>query len=169
MSHDFKLKRLATRSLDAALEKARHYRDLNQPEEAESICRDILAEDPDHQVALKILGLALTDRLADFKVGLFEEAIGVFSKLQHEFDRIYHQGVAWERLAKAHLRRNEAHSALTSLEHALAAYQRAEEIGPADSPDAILRWNCCVRMIECHPSLTEAMESEHSHAPGLGD
>ena len=41
----FELKRLPRASLDAALAKAEHYRDLNQPEEAESICRDVLDVD----------------------------------------------------------------------------------------------------------------------------
>ena len=41
----FELKRLPHASLDAAIAKAEHYRDLNQPEEAESICRDVLDVD----------------------------------------------------------------------------------------------------------------------------
>ena len=51
-----RLKRLGTRNLHAALEKAEKYRALNEPEEAESICRDILSEDPVHQDALRTLG-----------------------------------------------------------------------------------------------------------------
>jgi hypothetical protein len=33
------------------------YRYPNEPEEAESICRDILAIDPQNQLALRLLGL----------------------------------------------------------------------------------------------------------------
>ena len=57
------LKRLPAKNLEAALAKAAHYRDLNQPEEAESICRDVLDVEPKNQVALRLLGLALTDQL----------------------------------------------------------------------------------------------------------
>ena len=38
--------------MPAALEKALRYRLLNEPVEAESICRDVLEVDPDNQAAL---------------------------------------------------------------------------------------------------------------------
>jgi len=41
-----------------------HYRYLNQADEAESICRDILAVDAENQMALRQLGLALTDQFS---------------------------------------------------------------------------------------------------------
>ena len=56
------LKPLGARNLETAITLAKHYRDLNQPEEAESICRDILAMAPDNDDAWRTLGLALTDR-----------------------------------------------------------------------------------------------------------
>src|SRR5215467_7777918 len=59
------LKRLSPNGLDTALAKAEHYRDLNQPDEAESICRDVLDVAPDHARAIRTLGLALTDRFPD--------------------------------------------------------------------------------------------------------
>ena len=45
----FELKPLSREAFPAALEKAERYRLLNEPLEAESICRDILAVDPDNQ------------------------------------------------------------------------------------------------------------------------
>jgi hypothetical protein len=42
------LKRILPSGIDAALGKADRYRELNQPAEAESVCRDVLAIDPDH-------------------------------------------------------------------------------------------------------------------------
>jgi len=44
------------------LTKAERYRLLNEPEEAESICRDILDVDPTHEAALVNFLLALTDQ-----------------------------------------------------------------------------------------------------------
>ena len=77
----FELKRLPHASLDAAIAKAEHYRDLNQPEEAESICRDVIDIDAAYARAWKLLGLALTDRFASGRVGLLEEAIQAFERL----------------------------------------------------------------------------------------
>jgi tetratricopeptide (TPR) repeat protein len=163
------LKRLTTQNLEAALAKASTYRDLNQPEEAESICRDVLDVDPDNQHALRVLGLALTDRFGSAWVGLFEEATEVFERLATEYERVYYGGIAWERSAKAHLERNEAHSAVTSLEHAMALFERAEELGPKDSPDPILRYNRCVRLLTTHPQLIAAARDPRENAVHLGD
>ena len=58
----YELKRISTAGITEAIAKAELYRSLNEPEEAESICRDILAIEPQHQLALRLLGLALTDQ-----------------------------------------------------------------------------------------------------------
>ena len=95
--HSHVLKKIPANELDSAVQKAMLYRELNQPEEAESICADVLAVDAKHQNALRVLGLAITDRFEETAVGLFEEAMKAFSKLEGEYDRVYHEGVAWER------------------------------------------------------------------------
>jgi tetratricopeptide (TPR) repeat protein len=162
------LKRLPRASLDAAIAKAQHYRALNQPEEAESICRDVLDVDDGHQEAWRLMGLALTDRFGSGQVGLLEQAIAAFERLSDEYERIYHLGVAWERAAKAHLERNEAHSAVTAFEHALSMFAAAEELRPA-LPDPVLRWNRCVRMLSTHPSLREAIHAPREDQLHFGD
>ena len=48
----FELKSLSPEGVDAALEKALRYRLLNEPREAESICRDIIQVDPANHEAL---------------------------------------------------------------------------------------------------------------------
>ena len=48
------LKRITSSAVPAALEKAERYRLLNEPQEAESICRDVLAVEPHNQAALAI-------------------------------------------------------------------------------------------------------------------
>ena len=60
---EFKLKTISKVGIPAAISKAELYSSLNEPEEAESICRDILAVEPEHQMALRLLGLAITDQL----------------------------------------------------------------------------------------------------------
>ena len=161
-------KKLPPGSVEAALTKAAHYRDLNQPEEAESICRDVLDVEPASQTAWRLLGLALTDRLPSRNVGLLEEAVAAFGHLAEEYDRVYHEGVAWERAAKAHLERNEAHSAVTSFEHALGLFERAERLRP-DSPDPLLRWNRCVRLLSSNASLVAALRAPREDQVHLGD
>ena len=59
---DLKLKSLSKEAIPAALDKARQYRLLNEPVEAESICLDILEAEPDNQQALIVMLLALTDQ-----------------------------------------------------------------------------------------------------------
>jgi tetratricopeptide (TPR) repeat protein len=167
--HDHELKKLPAHELDSAVEKATLYRALNQPEEAESICHDVLAVDEKHQNARRVLGLAITDRFGEIVVGLFEEAMKTFEKLESEYDRVYHQGVAWERLGKAHLHRGEGHGALTALEHAIEHFERAEKIAPSGNPDPVLRFNRCIRLLRTHKLLQDAFEAPHSRAPGLGD
>lgn len=167
--HDYALKKLAHKDLGTALEKAGIYRDLNQPEEAESICRDILEVEPKNEKALRILGLALTDRFVERRVGLFEEAMKIFALLPSEYERVYYTGVAWERLGKAQLARGEGHNALAALEHALDAFEKAEKLAPPQAPDPILRWNRCVRLLHSHPLLQDAFDAPHSRQPHLGD
>ncbi|MEE2900476.1 MAG: hypothetical protein VX815_18600, partial [Gemmatimonadota bacterium] len=59
------LKPLSADAVPVALAKAEHYRLLNEPEEAESICIDILEVDPEHQKALINLLLARTDQFKE--------------------------------------------------------------------------------------------------------
>ena len=61
----FELKPISHESVAGALAKAERYRLLNEPGEAESICRDILEIEPGNQQALISLILALTDQIPD--------------------------------------------------------------------------------------------------------
>ena len=58
----FTLKPLSKDAVPGAIVRAERYRLLNEPWQAESICRDVLAVEPDHQAALVLLILALTDQ-----------------------------------------------------------------------------------------------------------
>ncbi len=52
----FELKKLDKEAVPAAIERAKHYRLLNEPGAAESICLDILQVEPNNQEALITLG-----------------------------------------------------------------------------------------------------------------
>lgn len=149
----YELKRLPEMTLESALAKAEHYRDLNQPDEAESICRDVLDVDAAHPLALRTLGLALTDRFPHARHLVFDEAIAVFGRLASAYERAYYTGIAWERLAKVQLDQGEVRNAFHSFEKALALFDKAESLGDDQTPDPILRWNRCVRALASHPDL----------------
>ena len=80
------IKPLNAQAIPSALEMAQRYRLLNEPEETESICRDILAVDPHHQDALITLLLALTDKFADRGLQpAFEEAREIVAQLDSSY------------------------------------------------------------------------------------
>ena len=61
----FELRPLSAAAIPAALAKAERYRLLNESGQAESICQDVLAIDPDNQDALAMMILAITDQFRD--------------------------------------------------------------------------------------------------------
>lgn len=155
----YELKPISKGAVPAALEKAQRYRLLNEPAAAESICRDVLAVEPDHQEALVVLLLALTDQLSE-EPGAAARAQQVAASLRDEYERLYYAGVIAERRAKAHLRRGGVppHGVYDWLMDAMEAYERAEALRPPGHDDAILRWNACVRLLQEHPNLRPAAE-----------
>ena len=146
---EYELKRISTEGIAEAISKAELYRGLNEPEEAESICRDILTIETQHQLALRLLGLSLTDQFAGSPADRGLEAEEVFQQLSDPYERIYYTGIVHERRAKAQLRAGQpAHTVLPLFEHALRSFAEAEKIRPAGNDDAILRWNRCVRLLQ---------------------
>lgn len=141
------LKAITREGIPHALEKAERYRLLNDPAQADSICRDVLAVDPDHQQALRVLALALTDQLGAGTTAA--EAREVIGRLRDDYDRAYYTGICYERETRAYLaRKNVVRSAAyDGFRHAMEHYERAEALRPQDT-DAVLRWNSCVRAIE---------------------
>jgi hypothetical protein len=152
----WELKPLGARNLSAAVTLAKHYRDLNQPEEAESICRDILAVAPADEAALRTLGLALTDQFPSAWLTHFDEACAVFAKLASEYERLYYTAIAWERYAKAQLVAGRAHNAIHAFEEAIQRFEAADAIGSPDDPAPILHYNRCVRALTTNAELVRA-------------
>ena len=145
---EYQLKSISQAGIAEAIEKAELYRALNEPEEAESICRDILAIEPQHQLALRLLGLALTDQFTGAGSDRYSEAEEIFHKLKDSYERLYYSAILHERRGKAQLKAGHLPAALLPLfEHAMHLYAEAEKIHPAGNDDAILRWNRCVRLL----------------------
>ena len=146
---EYELKRISTAGIAEAISKAELYRSLSEPEEAESICRDILTIEPQHQLALRLLGLSITDQFAGGPADRDREAEEIFQQLSDPYERIYYTAIVYERRAKAQLRAGQsAHTVLPLFEHALRSFELAENIRPAGNEDAILRWNRCVRLLQ---------------------
>jgi hypothetical protein len=144
----YELKRILPSGIDAALQKADKYRELEQPAEAESICRDVLVLEPEHQLALRILGLALTDQF-DASGTRVLEAQQVFGRLRDPYESAFYRGLVCERQAKAQLgARLPFYSMRPLFDAALSLYAEAEALRPAGNDDAILRWNSCVRALQ---------------------
>jgi tetratricopeptide (TPR) repeat protein len=152
----YELKQLSREGIPAALDKAMRYRKLNEPEQAESICLDVLAVDPDNQQALVTLVLALTDRFADPRPAPPQQARALLPRLNGEYERAYYAGIICERLALARLRSGfpaGGAMAFDLFREAMAHYEQAERLRPPANDDPILRWNSCARMIMAHPDV----------------
>jgi len=150
---DYQLKAISKSGIAEALAKVELYRYLNEPEESESICRDILAVDPNQQLAMRLLGLAMTDQFTGGLSDRYREVEENFGKLADRYERLYYTGLYYERRAKAQLRGGQSpHVVFPLFERALQCFGDAEKIRPAGNDDAILRWNRCVRLLQT-PSL----------------
>jgi hypothetical protein len=157
------LKRLSREAVGPALEKAERYRLLNEPVEAESICRDVLAIEPENQAALVTLVLALSDQLEESLTRTFEEARAALARLDDEYARRYYGGILCERRAKAHWRRRApgcAALAATWFRDAMEHYEAAIALRRPGNDDPILRWNTCARILAQHPELAKVPESD---------
>jgi tetratricopeptide (TPR) repeat protein len=148
------LKRISRDAIPGAIEKAQIYRYLNEPAEAESICRDILNVDIKNQQAIRLLGLSLTEKFTGAETDEFQEADRTFQALSDEYEKLYYAGLVRERRARAELHAGRRLDMVTPLlREALQLYTQAEKIRPTGNDEAILRWNRCVRLIQSRPEL----------------
>jgi len=167
----FTLKSLTHEAIPAALEKAHRYRLLNEPEQAESICEDVLRLEPENQEALTTLILAHTDRFTDPRPVNPKTARALLPRLRGEYEREYYAGLIEEREGIAWLRSDKPRAGSIAYEcflQAMAHYERAEVLRPPANDDALLRWNSCARMIMNNPDVAP-VEDTGTQAGDLGD
>ena len=159
MSRDLSLRRIHPAAVPAALERARVYRLLNEPEQAESVCLDILAIEPAHQVALETLIMALTDQFPS-RAGLVGRARARVAELHGAYEKLYFMGLVLEREARAQLTKGpSAGFAHDLFMEAISFYERAEGLRPANNDDPILRRNGCLRTMSAE-GLEPMMETD---------
>ena len=151
VEEDFDLKRITREGLPRAIERAKHYRLLNQPDLAESICLDVLEVEPDNQEALVVTILAITDQFADGGASGMGRAREYLGRVTDDYQRSYYAGIIAERWARAALKRGPAGKfAYNTMREAMDWFEKAALCRPAGNDDAILRWNACVRAIRLH-------------------
>ena len=158
----YELKPIHRDSIEAALRKAHRYRILNEPMDAESICRDVLQIEPVNQRALVCLLLTLTDQFADGLDERYSEARKVASELQDEYQKVYYSGIICERRAKAAYRSKVPACGYIAYEwfcQAMERYEVAEKIRPQDNDESILRWNFCARFLMGHRDIRPEPEA----------
>lgn len=150
----FELKPLSKDGIESALDKAEHYRLLNQPRLAESICMDILDVDAGNQKASVVLLLALTDQFRQASTKASKQALELANSLEDEYSKIYYTGIIHERQGAAALNSSlpgTDFDAYMWYREAMQFYEKANEINKGENNDPILRWNTCARIImECH-------------------
>lgn len=156
----FTLKPLSRDGVEAALAKVERYRLLGEPNEAESICLDILKIDPKNEKARISLILSLTDQIAQ-EEDSFDRALEAIPSLESAYHRAYYFGIAWERRAKAFC---DSHDRVSGgyvhdwIVKALHFFEEAERLRPAGDESSIVRWNACVRFLERHKDLAPVIE-----------
>ena len=154
------LKPITAEAVPRALDKAERYRLLNEPGEAQSICLDVLAVDPDNQQAVATMILALTDQFVTDSSAV-QEAIASVASLRDEYDRAYYSGIVHERRAKAHLAHGTPRGgerAWEWLQQAMRSFEAADALRPKNNDDARLRWNACARLIAHNPEIAPMVE-----------
>ncbi|MEW6322614.1 MAG: hypothetical protein AB1635_16195 [Acidobacteriota bacterium] len=147
------LKPLHVEAIPSALAKAERYRLLNEPEQAESICEDVLAADPSNQQATITLILSLTDQFKQAEREVVGRCQDMLKRLEAPYDKAYYTGIVHERRARALLARGAAgatRSAGEWLRSAMQWFEQADGLRPEGNDDARLRWNACARLLSRH-------------------
>ena len=130
------------------LEKAERYRLLNRPEQAQSICEDVLRIESRNQDALATLILALTDRFADPRPALptrpansCRDSRAATNASTTRPDR----RARGHRLAALASKPRSGEAAYVCFRDAMMRYEAAEKLRPPANDDALLRWNSCAQ------------------------
>lgn len=161
------LKEISQAAIPRALLLCERYRLLNEPDQAESICRDILAIDGQNQEAIRMLLLSLTDQFGHKRAGLFPEAEELSGKLQNPYEQAYYRGIVYERWGRFKLDEGvPAYIAGDWLQRAMEQFAQAEKLKPMDDDSALLRWNTCARLMARVP---KTMSESAVHEMHFGD
>jgi hypothetical protein len=160
MPSSFAFRLLSNESIPDALKKAERYRLLGEPDEAESVCLDILQVDPENQDAKVDLILAISDQFGRERRPRVDMAMKVVNELTDEYQHRYYEAVVLEREARAHLDLDTP-PVLVFLRYceAMDRFASAAAIRPVGDDSSVVRWNACVRAIR-RRQLQPGLEAE---------
>jgi hypothetical protein len=138
----FELKPLRAEAIPAALSKAERYRLLHEPEQAQSICQDVLRTQPGNQQAITLYLLSITDCFRTQHPDL-RMARALLEQLASEYDRSYYAGIVDDSWRERHWRwvASSRPPGPTRVPSGDALVRPAEELRPEGNDDAVLRWN----------------------------
>ncbi len=133
-----------------ALEKAKQYRTLLEPDLAISICLDIFAIEKNHQETLVVYILAFTDTFSKPNIKTSDKKIKqAITELKNDYQQNYYTGIFQQKKARSLTSHAMSGSfAYHLLLEAIANYETTDKLSQADNDDAILRRNSCVRIIQ---------------------
>ena len=123
---------------------------MNEPVDAESICRDILNVDPDNQQVIRTLLLALSEQFGNSLYPPYDKAVAILPRLTDEYTKTFYEGIIFERRAKTLMKRHGLGTGRVAygwFRKAMHCYEKAIALSPAQNDDAVLRWNTCARII----------------------
>src|SRR5256885_296247 len=167
---EHKPKSISKAGIAEANSKAERYRFLNQPEEAESICLDVLAVDSGNQLAWGNVGFVKPDHFTEKPGDRHTEAELAFEKLTDKYERWYYMGIMHERRAKSQLRSGHLpHTLLVIFEEAMRCFEEAQKLSPPANDDAILHWNTCVRFLQSRSDADWHREHQEIEGIDAGD
>jgi hypothetical protein len=168
MSTTPELKQIDADEIPEALERAAHYRELDESAQAESICHDVLLADPHNQRAHVLLLESLCDRFGKgYAVDLIQ-ALEILPKIEDTYTRAFYAGFICDHKAHALLSDQEngcRYDAYEYLCEAMMWYERAEKLRPGKCSEARQRWNACARIISANRLEPWPVEPE-SDIPG---
>jgi hypothetical protein len=161
------LKKISKNACARALALSERYRLLNEPDQAESICRDILEADPGNHDATRMLLLSLTEQFGHKRANVFQEAERIAGEMTSPYERAYYLGIVYERWGRRKLEEDVPdYIAGEWLQKAMSLYEEAERLKPADDDSALLRWNTIARLLKRVP---KAMAESAAHEMHFGD
>lgn len=162
------LRPLQSDAVAAALDLARKYRAQSEPLQAESVCLDVLEADPGNQEAIQVLLLALTDQFTHSSPPDLGRVRALIPQIEGEYQRLFYSGLVAERRATSLVTnpqiRGSGFLAYDLLQSAMAFYSQAQEVAEAGNPEAALRLNACVRILERNPRI-QPDPNEHAEHP----
>jgi len=161
----YELKSLKSEALTPAQRKAVRYRLLNEPRLAASICRDVLAVDPEHQEALITLLLSVSDQFGAKGRTSVSDAMELVPRIKGEYEQEYYAGIVCERRAIGQLEitgPGTGQIAYDWFRRAMDHFEKAEALSSSDNDDAVLRWNTCARIINERADIRPAEDHVES-------